>query len=292
MGGRVVENQEHLFARISPGYQLQEVQELDRSVPLVELVGHGPGSDVEGGEQIGGAVPDVVVRVPRNLSGLHRQQWLGPVESLDHGLLVDAENQCLIGRVQIEAHDIGDLGLQLRVVAVLESALAVGLEAMLPPNPLNRAPAHAEMVGQCPGAPVRTPLWRTFQRRRDHPGEVLLAVGEGMTATLPLLQTGQPSFAETRTPKPNCGLRTARTAGDLMVGNALGSEKDDLGSLHVTLGNGAAPGPSLEVDALLVRDLERGCRPIGHLTIVRSFCRICKLIVSQDTSDRYCPLEV
>src|SRR6202022_1719139 len=93
-----------------------------------------------------------------------------------------------------------------------------------------------------------------------------------------------PSFAETRTPKPNCGLRTARTAGDLMVGNALGSEKDDLGSLHVTLGNGAAPGPSLEVDALLVRDLERGCRPIGHLTIVRSFCRICKLIVSHDTS--------
>src|SRR6202022_4783028 len=97
-----------------------------------------------------------------------------------------------------------------------------------------------------------------------------------------------PSFAETRTPKPNCGLRTARTAGDLMVGNALGSEKDDLGSLHVTLGNGAAPGPSLEGDALLVRALERGCRPIGHLTIVRSFCRICKLIVSHDTSVYIC----
>jgi len=76
-----------------------------------------------------------------------------------------------------------------------------------------------------------------------------------MTATLPLLQTGDPSFDETRTPKPNRGLRTARAAGDFMVGDALGGEQDDLGSLHVTLGNGAAPGPSREVDALLVGDL-------------------------------------
>jgi hypothetical protein len=40
-----------------------------------------------------------------------------------------------------------------------------------------------------------------------------------------------------------------------MVGNALGREQDDLCPLHVTLGNGAAPGPSREVDALLVGDL-------------------------------------
>jgi hypothetical protein len=76
-----------------------------------------------------------------------------------------------------------------------------------------------------------------------------------MTATLALLKASYSACAETRTPKPNRGLRTARAAGDFMVGNALGGEQDDLGSLHITLGNGAAPGASLQVDALLVRDL-------------------------------------
>ncbi len=38
------------------------------------------------------------------------------------------------------------------------------------------------------------------------------------------------------------------------TGNALSREQDDLGSLHITPGNGATPGPSFEVDPLLVRD--------------------------------------
>jgi len=75
-----------------------------------------------------------------------------------------------------------------------------------------------------------------------------------MTATLALVQPGHPTGAETRTPKSNRGLRTARAGGDFMVGNALSREQDDPGSLHITLGNGAAPGPSLEVDPLLLRD--------------------------------------
>ena len=59
----------------------------------------------------------VVVGVPLDLARSHRQHRLGPVERLDLGLLVDAEHDGTVGRVEVEADDVPDLGLERRVGA-------------------------------------------------------------------------------------------------------------------------------------------------------------------------------
>ena len=45
---------------------------------------------------------------------------LGPVEGLDLALLVDAQHDGLVGRVEVEAHDVGQLLGEARVAAELE----------------------------------------------------------------------------------------------------------------------------------------------------------------------------
>ena len=47
-------------------------------------------------------------------------------------LLIDTEHHRLLGGVQVEADDIGDLLLQLRIGAVLEATGPMGLEIVIP----------------------------------------------------------------------------------------------------------------------------------------------------------------
>src|SRR6266446_10162024 len=88
---------------------VQEAAELDRTVTAVDLAENLSGLDVEGSEERRGAVALVVVGAAFNLSGPHRQEGLGPVESLDLGLLVYTQHQRVVRRVHIETDHVTDL---------------------------------------------------------------------------------------------------------------------------------------------------------------------------------------
>ena len=76
------------------------------AVPLHALADDLAGGDVEGGEQRRGAVALVVVRHGAGAALLQRQPGLRAVERLDLALLVDAQHQRLVRRVEVEADDV------------------------------------------------------------------------------------------------------------------------------------------------------------------------------------------
>ena len=94
---------------------LEETEELLVAVPVLAEPGHLPGGDFQGGEQGGGAMADVVVAALLVVARLHRKHFLGAVQRLDLGLLIDAQHDRVSRRVQIQAYNVGDLGLQFRV---------------------------------------------------------------------------------------------------------------------------------------------------------------------------------
>ena len=59
---------------------------------------------------------------------LHRQPRLGPVERLDLRLLIDRQHHGVLGRIDIEADDILNLGGKLRIVRQLEGLHPVGFQ--------------------------------------------------------------------------------------------------------------------------------------------------------------------
>jgi glutamine synthetase-like protein len=63
----------------------------------------------QGGEQRGRAVTLVIMAAPLDLTRPHRQQRLGAIDCLDLGLLINAEHEGVVGRVDVEADDVAHL---------------------------------------------------------------------------------------------------------------------------------------------------------------------------------------
>jgi transposase len=101
---------------------LQETDELLGPVPRQAFADDLPGLHIQGGEQCRGAVALIIMRHRRGPALLHRQAWLRAIERLDLTLLIDAQHQCFVRRVQVEPDDIANLLHEFRVVRDLEFA--------------------------------------------------------------------------------------------------------------------------------------------------------------------------
>jgi hypothetical protein len=107
---------------------VEEVAELRRAVALLVLADDLARPSVEGGEEAGGAVALVVVSAPLHLAGAHGQQRRGSIEGLYLRLLVDAQNQRPVGRIQIQAHDVAHLVDEEWIATELEGLRSVRSE--------------------------------------------------------------------------------------------------------------------------------------------------------------------
>ena len=133
---------------------VQKANELLMSVTLHAASGDLALQHVKGGEQRGRAVAVVVIGHRSGASLLHGEARLGSIQSLDLGLLVDAENHRVSGRIDIETDDVADLGRELRVIGQLEGAKTVGGQAMGAPDALGRSQADGHRPGHHPTGPM------------------------------------------------------------------------------------------------------------------------------------------
>jgi hypothetical protein len=103
VGGVVVDDQVDV-ERLGDGSLdvAEELQELLVAMPALALREHLARGDVERREQRRGAVMDVVVGDAFDVADAQRQQRLRAVEGLDLALLVDAQDDRVVGRVQVQ----------------------------------------------------------------------------------------------------------------------------------------------------------------------------------------------
>jgi hypothetical protein len=78
------------------------------------------------------------VRLARRDPRAQRQQRGGAVQRLNVTLLVHRQDQGLVRRIQVQAHDIAQLLDKVRIPRELEGLDPVRLQAMLFPDPLDR----------------------------------------------------------------------------------------------------------------------------------------------------------
>jgi len=107
VGAVVVENHVHIERRRhGPLDCVEEPAKFRRAVPVVKLADDLARLDVQRGEERGRAMARVVVGPARHLSGPHRQQRLRAIQGLNLGFLVDAQDQRLVRRVEVEPYDV------------------------------------------------------------------------------------------------------------------------------------------------------------------------------------------
>src|SRR5260370_40097277 len=82
--GVIVDDQmERAAARDLVVNRLKELAELHRPMAAMKLPDHGARLEVERGEQVGGAVTQIVGRTPLSLAGAHPRQRLTAIGGLD-----------------------------------------------------------------------------------------------------------------------------------------------------------------------------------------------------------------
>ena len=133
---------------------VEEAAELAGAMTTMELAQHLAAGHVESGEQAGGAVAFVIVAAAFDLSRAHGQQRRRAIQRLNLALLVHAQNQRSVGRVQVEADDVADLVDKQRIAAQFESLAAMRLQRKSAPDAADAALAQSGGLGQRARGPV------------------------------------------------------------------------------------------------------------------------------------------
>jgi len=125
--------------------------------------------DIERREQGSNTMALVVMCHGSSAPLLHRQPRLGAVEGLNLALLIDRQDNGMVGRIDVEADDLVQFSGKLRIVGQLELADPVRLEAMSTPYPLRRADADPGCLRHRRTGPVTGRRRRACQRQgRPH----------------------------------------------------------------------------------------------------------------------------
>ena len=110
----------------------------------------------------------VIMRPPLDLARPHGQKRLGSVERLNLGLLVYAQHQSSIRRIQIQPNDITNFFNKQRVFRQLKCLRTMGLQSKSPPDTANGALTQPTFPGHGAGAPMRRILRGRLQRSGNH----------------------------------------------------------------------------------------------------------------------------
>jgi hypothetical protein len=167
---------------------------------------------------------------------LHRQPPLGAIEGLNLALLIDGQDNGMVGRVDVEADDLVQFSGKLRIVGQLELTDPVRLEAMSTPYPLHRAHADPGCLHHRRTGPVTGRRRQACQRQADHTFSHLGA--QRRNARPPRLvspKARSPFVAETFLPAPDHRLGLTGGLHDLSRAATIGRQKDDLCPPNVLL---------------------------------------------------------
>ena len=88
--------------------RVKEATKFYRSVSTMELTHDRAALSIQSREQRSGPVADIAMGAPLDLTGSHRQQRLGSVQSLNLSFLVHTEHQSTVWGIEIQSDDVTD----------------------------------------------------------------------------------------------------------------------------------------------------------------------------------------
>ena len=155
VGGIIIDDQMQVEIGQRPLVDgLEKAEELAMPVAGHAFADDGAVEHVERREQGRGAVALVVMRHRPAAALLHRQARLGAVKGLDLALFIDRQHQGLVGRIEVEADDILDLGDEVRIARELEGFRQMRLEPVRGPDLVHRRRCDASPRRHRAFAPV------------------------------------------------------------------------------------------------------------------------------------------
>src|ERR1017187_2334300 len=213
-------------------------------MPGVALASDLAVQNLQGGEQGGRSMPDIVVGISAATPLLERQTRLCSVQRLDLALFIQAEDQALFRWIEIETHHVGQFLQKAHIAGEFESAAQMGLEIVFLPEAVDRVLADSLLPRHRPATPMGHAFGFGLQSRRNNPGQFLLPEGGFSPASRPdLPQALQSLFMESPPPERRSVAVDLQLGGDLQILFSLtGQEQNPRAQHHLLRGElGANP---------------------------------------------------
>jgi hypothetical protein len=273
VSGQVVEND--VDVEFDGDVAVHLVQERDEVVADVlgpDVGDHRPGGDVQGGEEITGAVALVVMGGPRRGGGQHGQGWRRSVERLDLGFLVNREHRSGQRWVHIQGNEVTDLLHQVRIRRDLEGVLPPRLEPEGPPDLGHRLMADPMFGGKSPRRPVRGVGGRRLEGVDQDRFDDVVADRAYRSRTGRVDEPVETIRGKSVPPFRHRDRIDPQLRGDVAVGAALSAAQHDPAPQRQRLCRRMPAGPTLERLALLAAqlDLDRRSTTTCHRKLLLS----------------------
>ena len=197
------------------------------------------GGHVERGKERRGAMADVVVRHSFDVTQTDRQNGLGAIQRLNLALLIHTQDHGVLGRIQIQTHNIPDFFNEKGVVGDFEMALPMGLKAKGAPDPLDRGPRDLGFPGDRARRPTSPACWLGLESLPDKLSDSLIRDRTGASRTEFVVKTGKPLFPIALSPQDHRRATVAELGGDRPIGDAFGGQKNNLRSGDQAIGQGS-----------------------------------------------------
>ncbi len=174
----------------------------------------------------------------------------------------------MLGRVEIESHDVDPFLDEVRVVAHFEGPTQVWLQPVGSPDPADHRTVRAQRFGEAAGAPVSGISGLLLRHRDDLVDQFLACPGRSPTTGCVSLDPGDAALGEAIAPAAHRGAGDTEFHGDVLVLPAIGGKQDDAGPLDQSSLGTASPGPMLQGRSILV--CQRDCAGASHRHILLS----------------------
>ena len=191
-------------------YRAQELQEFTAAMATMQFTDDFASSNVQRGEQGGGAVAHVVVITTLGNAGRERQYGLRTVQRLDLALLVDTQHHRLQWRFEVQTDDVANLVDKQRITREFEGFLPMRLQAESAPDARHSRLRKAHLPSHLTRTPVRRACRYGFQCLRDNGIDTGVVDRSGRTRTRRVEQAVQPMHHPRTCPKPFDGLHVCR----------------------------------------------------------------------------------
>ena len=202
------------------------------------------------GEKGERAVPNIVVCLSADMPHPQRQPGLRSLQSLALTLLVAAQNQRFFGRIEVEADDVPELRLKVRIPRKFEGSPDVGLDVVAAPEGLDMALRHSGMAGHRADAPL-SPTGGRLSHLGEHLVDGIGGEPHGPTAASRVLQAGHAEFHEPPPPLAHRLFRNLKRVGDGLIRLASRGQEDNPATSHRRSRRAARPHRTAELVGLL-----------------------------------------
>ena len=168
----------------------------------------------------------IVVRLAFGLANVERKDWLRTLQRLHLGLLIDGENDGILGRTHIKADDVPHLRDKLRIIRELERPRDMRFQAERPPDASDRRPAQARSLRHLLSAPVRLAFRLRLKRLDDNGLDLVVSHLLGRTHAWLIVESFQASIDEALSPLANRLVGRSMLASDGRVRGSVRAGED------------------------------------------------------------------